>query len=130
MTLNLLFRYPGVYKTGVAVAAVSNQLVYDNIYQERYMGLPQENMEDFVEGSPVTYAKDLEDNLLLIHGTADDNVHYQSAEILINELIKQNKKFQMMSYPNRSHGIKEGENTSRHLYTLITDYIMEHTPVN
>lgn len=130
MTLNLLFRYPGVYKTGVAVAAVSNQLVYDNVYQERYMGLPQENMEDFVEGSPVTFAKDLEDHLLLIHGTADDNVHYQSAEILINELIKQNKKFQMMSYPNRSHGIYEGENTRKHLYTLITDYIMEHTPVN
>jgi dipeptidyl-peptidase-4 len=130
MTLNLLFKFPEIYKTGVAVAAVSDQLVYDNIYQERYMGLPQENMEDFVDGSPVTYAKNLEGNLLLIHGTADDNVHYQSAEILINELIKQNKSFQMMSYPNRSHGIYEGENTRKHLYTLITDYIMEHTPVN
>ena len=130
MTLNLMFRYPEVYKTGIAVAAVSDQLVYDNIYQERYMGLPQENMEDFVEGSPVTYAKNLQGNLLLIHGTADDNVHYQSAEILINELIKQNKKFQMMSYPNRSHGIYEGENTRKHLYNLITDYIMENTPPN
>ena len=130
MTLNLLFKFPEIYKTGVAVAAVSNQLVYDNIYQERYMGLPQENMEDFVDGSPVTYAKNLKGNLLLIHGTADDNVHYQSAELLINELIKQNKKFQMMSYPNRSHGIYEGENTRKHLYTLITDYIMEHTPVD
>ena len=130
MTLNLMFKYPEIYKTGVAVAAVSNQLVYDNIYQERYMGLPQENMQDFIDGSPVTYAKNLEGNLLLIHGTADDNVHYQSAEILINELIKENKKFQMMSYPNRSHGIYEGENTRKHLYTLITDYIMLHTPVN
>ena len=130
MTLNLMFKYPEIYKTGVAVAAVSNQLVYDNIYQERYMGLPQENMQDFIDGSPVTYAKNLEGNLLLIHGTADDNVHYQSAEILINELIKENKKFQMMSYPNRSHGIYEGENTRKHLYTLITDYIMMHTPVN
>ncbi len=130
MTLNLMFKYPEIYKTGVAVAAVSNQLVYDNIYQERYMGLPQENMQDFIDGSPVTYAKNLEGNLLLIHGTADDNVHYQSAEILINELIKENKKFQMMSYPNRSHGIYEGENTRKHLYTLITDYIMTHTPVN
>ncbi len=130
MTLNLMFKYPEIYKTGVAVAAVSNQLVYDNIYQERYMGLPQENMQDFIDGSPVTYAKGLEGNLLLIHGTADDNVHYQSAEILINELIKENKKFQMMSYPNRSHGIYEGDNTRKHLYTLITDYIMEHTPPN
>ena len=129
MTLNLLFKYPEIYKTGVAVAPVSDQLIYDNIYQERYMGLPQENKEDFVNGSPITYAKNLEDNLLLIHGTADDNVHYQSAELLINELIKQNKQFDMMSYPNRSHGIYEGENTSRHLYTLITNYILEKTPV-
>lgn len=130
MTLNLLFRHPEIYKTGVAIAAVSNQLVYDNIYQERYMGLPQENMQDFIDGSPVTYAKNLEGNLLLIHGTADDNVHYQSAEILINELIKEDRKFQMMSYPNRSHGIYEGDNTRKHLFTLITDYIMEHTPTN
>ncbi|WP_276391812.1 S9 family peptidase [Eudoraea chungangensis] len=128
MTLNLLFQYPETYKTGVAMAAVSNQLIYDNIYQERYMGLPQENKEDFIKGSPVTYAKNLEGNLLIIHGTADDNVHYQSAELLINELIKQNKQFQFMAYPNRSHGIREGENTSRHLYTLLTNYIMENTP--
>ncbi len=130
MTLNLMFQFPEIYKTGIAVASVSNQLVYDNIYQERYMGLPQENMEDFVKGSPVTYAKNLEGNLLIIHGTADDNVHYQSAEILINELILQNKQFQMMAYPNRSHSIKEGANTSRHLYTLITDYILDNTPHN
>ncbi|MGB5171187.1 MAG: prolyl oligopeptidase family serine peptidase, partial [Eudoraea sp.] len=130
MTLNLMFQFPEIYKTGIAVASVSNQLVYDNIYQERYMGLPQENMEDFVKGSPVTYAKNLEGNLLIIHGTADDNVHYQSAEILINELILQNKQFQMMAYPNRSHSIKEGTNTSRHLYTLITDYILAKTPHN
>lgn len=130
MTLNLLFRYPETYKTGIAVAAVSNQLVYDNIYQERYMGLPQENIEDFVKGSPVNYAKNLEGNLLIIHGTADDNVHYQSAELLINELILHKKKFQMMAYPNRSHGIYEGENTRHHVFTLITDYLLEHTPPN
>ena len=130
MTLNLLFRYPEIYKTGMAVAAVSNQLVYDNIYQERYMGLPQENMEDFVEGSPITYAKNLKGNLLIVHGTADDNVHYQSAELLINELIKQNKQFQIMPYPNRSHGIFEGSNTRRHLYTLLTNYLHIHTPIN
>ena len=130
MTLNLMFKYPEIYNTGVAVAAVSNQLVYDNIYQERYMGLPQENMEDFVKGSPITYAKNLEGNLLIIHGTADDNVHYQSAELLINELIKENKQFDMMAYPNRSHGIYEGENTRKHLYNLISNYIIEKTPPN
>lgn len=128
MTLNLLFQHPEIYKTGVAMAAVSNQLIYDNIYQERYMGLPQENMEDFIKGSPITYAKNLKGNLLVIHGTGDDNVHYQSAELLINELIKQNKQFRFMPYPNRSHGIRERENTTRHLYTLLTNYILENTP--
>jgi dipeptidyl-peptidase-4 len=130
MTLNLMFQYPDIYKTGIAIAAVSDQLIYDNIYQERYMGLPQENLDDFIKGSPVTHAKNLRGNLLLIHGTADDNVHYQSAEILINELIKQNKQFDLMSYPNRSHGIYEGENTTRHLYTLMTNYLLKHTPPN
>ncbi len=128
MTLNLLFRYPEIYQTGVSVAAVANQLYYDNIYQERYMGLPSENMEDFVEGSPITYAKNLQGNLLYIHGTADDNVHYQNAEALINELVKHNKQFDLMSYPGRSHGIWEGEGTTKHLYTMLTNYFLEHCP--
>jgi len=126
MTLNLMFRYPGLYQTGMAIAAVTNQLYYDNIYQERYMGLPSENLEDFMEGSPIKYAKNLEGNLLLIHGTADDNVHFQNAEALVNELIKHNKQFQYMPYPNRSHSIYEGENTRRHLFTLLTNYLLEH----
>ncbi len=130
MTLNLMFKHPEIYKTGIAVAAVSNQLIYDNIYQERYMGLPQENREDFIKGSPITYAKNLEGNLLIVHGTGDDNVHYQSAEMLINELIKHNKQFQVMPYPNRSHGIREGENTTRHLYTMLTNYLLKNTPPN
>ena len=128
MTLNLLFQYPQLYQTGISVAPVAWQLYYDNIYQERYMGLPQENKEDFVQGSPLTYAKNLEGNLLLIHGTADDNVHYQNAEALINELVKHNKMFSLMSYPNRSHGIYEGANTRRHLYTLMNKYLHEHCP--
>ncbi len=130
MTLGLLFKHPDIYTTGMSVAPVSNQLIYDNIYQERYMGLPQENLEDFMNGSPITYAKNLEGNLLLVHGTNDDNVHYQSAEMLVNELIKENKQFEMMSYPNRSHGIYEGQNTRRHLYTLLTNYLMRNVPVN
>lgn len=127
-TLNLLFQYPELYQTGIAVAAVANQLTYDNIYQERYMGLPQENMRDFLEGSPITHAKNLQGNLLYIHGTGDDNVHYQNAEMLINELIKHNKVFQFMPYPNRSHGIYEGEGTRQHLSTLFTDFLQRHCP--
>lgn len=128
-TLNLMFQFPDVFHTGVSVAPVANQLTYDNIYQERYMGLPQENKEDFVAGSPMTHVKGLKGNLLLIHGTADDNVHYQNSEMLINELIAQNKQFDMMSYPNRSHGIYEGRNTRRHLYTLITNYFLKNLPI-
>lgn len=127
-TLNLMFQYPEIYKTGVAVAAVGNQLTYDNIYQERYMGLPQENREDFVKGSPITYAKNLRGNLLYIHGTGDDNVHYNNNDMLINELVKYNKQFQMMSYPNRTHSISEGAGTSRHLGTLYTNYLKQYCP--
>lgn len=127
-TLNLMFQYPDIYKTGIAVAAVANQLTYDNIYQERFMGLPQENMEDFVKGSPITYAKNLKGNLLYIHGTADDNVHYANAEMLINELVKYNKQFQFMAYPNRTHGISEGEGTFEHLSTLYSDYLRKYCP--
>jgi dipeptidyl-peptidase-4 len=127
-TLNLLFQYPEIYKTGIAIAAVGNQLSYDNLYQERYMGLPQENREDFVAGSPITYAKDLRGNLLYIHGTGDDNVHYQNAERLLNALIKYNKIFQFMAYPNRSHGIFEGEGTQQHLAHLYTDFLRRNCP--
>ena len=110
------------------MAAVPNQLLYDNIYQERYMGLPQENKEPFIMGSPITHAKNLKGNLLLVHGTGDDNVHYQGAEMLINELVKYGKQFQMMSYPNRTHGISEGAGTSAHLSLLFTQYLQEHCP--
>lgn len=127
-TLNLLFQYPKIFKTGIAVAAVGNQLTYDNIYQERFMGLPQENREDFVKGSPITHAKNLVGNLLYIHGTGDDNVHYQNAEMLVNELIKANKVFQFMPYPNRTHSISEGAGTSLHLRTLFTDYLKKNCP--
>ncbi|MBZ5855683.1 S9 family peptidase [Flavihumibacter profundi] len=127
-TLNLMFQYPEIYKTGIAIAAVGNQLTYDNIYQERYMGLPQENREDFVKGSPITYAKNLRGKLLYIHGTGDDNVHYNNAEMLVNELIRYNKQFQMMSYPNRTHSISEGEGTFDHLSTLYTQFLQKNCP--
>ena len=125
-TLNLMFNYPEIFKTGVAIAAVGNQLNYDNIYQERYMGLPQENMEDFVKGSPINNVKGLQGKLLYIHGTGDDNVHYDNAEMLLNELIKNNKQFEFMAYPNRTHSISEGPGTFLHLSTLYTNFIRKN----
>jgi dipeptidyl-peptidase-4 len=128
LLLNLMFQYPDLFKTGIAIAAVGNQLFYDNIYQERYMGLPQENRDDFVNGSPIHYVKGLKGNLLYIHGTGDDNVHFSNAEVLVNELVKYNKQFQYMAYPNRTHNISEGEGTSLHLVTLYTTYLRQHCP--
>ena len=127
-TLNLMFQYPDIYKTGIAVAAVGNQLTYDNIYQERYMGSPLKTKEAYVKGSPITYAKNLKGNLLYIHGTGDDNVHYQNAEMLFNELIKYRKVFQMMAYPNRTHSINEGPGTSEHLALTYTDFLQKNCP--
>lgn len=126
MSLNMIFRYPELYSTAVAIAFVSDQRLYDTIYQERYMGLPEDNEEGYTDGSPITHAHRLEGNLLIVHGTADDNVHYQSFERLLNELVRHNKHFTMMSYPNRTHGISEGENTTRHLFGLLTRYLLEN----
>ena len=128
MTLNAIFRYPDLYKTGMAIAFVSDQRLYDTIYQERFMGLPQDNPEGYKNGSPITFAKNLKGNLLIVHGTGDDNVHYQSFEMLVNELIANGKAFTMMSYPDRSHGISEGPGTTTHLYTLMTTYLNQHMP--
>lgn len=127
-TLHLLFQYPDLFQTGISIAAVGNQLFYDNIYQERYMGIPQENKDDFIKGSPITYAKNLKGNLLYIHGTGDDNVHYSNAEVLVNELIKHGKLFQFMPYPNRTHSISEGQGTFAHLMKLYTAYLKEKCP--
>ncbi len=125
MSLNAIFRYPELYHTAMARSFISNQRFYDTIYQERYMGLPDDNDEGYTNGSPITFAHQLEGNLLLVHGTADDNCHYQSCEALVNELIDHNKQFSMMSYPNRTHSISGG-NTRRHLYGLLTEYLEDH----
>ncbi|MGH2563890.1 MAG: alpha/beta hydrolase family protein, partial [Ginsengibacter sp.] len=127
-TLNLMFQYPDIYKTGISISALDNLLFYDDIYEERYMGLPQENMDDFIKGSPVYYAGNLKGNLLFIHGTGDDNVQYDNAEVLLNELIKYNKTFQFMPYPNRTHSLSEGEGTREHLSTLYTDFLRKNCP--
>ena len=128
MTLNALFRYPDLYRVGISVAPVSNQRYYDTIYQERYMGRPQDNPDGYRDGSPITFAGQLEGDLLLIHGTGDDNVHYQNTEALVDELVRHGKPFQMMAYPNRSHGIGEGRGTRKHLYSLMTRFLREHLP--
>ncbi|GGC65507.1 peptidase S9 [Pedobacter quisquiliarum] len=127
-TLNLMFQYPEIYKTGIAIAAVANQLTYDNVYQERYMGTPLQTKEAYIKGSPISHVQGLKGNLLYIHGTGDDNVHYQNAEMLINELIKQKKAFQMMAYPNRTHSISEGEGTSAHLALTFTNFLKANCP--
>jgi dipeptidyl-peptidase-4 len=129
MTLNALFRYPDLYRAGIALSFVSDQRLYDTIYQERYMGLPGDNAEGYEQGSPITHAAGLEGNVLLIHGTADDNVHYQSAEQLVDRLIGLNKTFTFMMYPDRSHSIDEKPNTKRHLFTLMTNFLHEHLPL-
>ena len=126
MTLNLLFRYAGQYQAGVSIAPVPDQLLYDSIYQERYSGLLSDFADNYKSASPISHAKNLTGKLLLVHGTGDNNVHYQGAERLINELIKHNRQFDFMAYPNRRHGIVESEGTSLHLATLKTNYFVEH----
>lgn len=128
VTLNLMFQYPDIYKTGIAIAAVTDQHFYDNIYTERYMGLPEGNEANYSKASPVTHAKNLKGNLLYIHGTGDDNVHYKNAEVLINELVKYDKMFDLMIYPNRSHDISEGEGTVKHLTDTFIRYIEKNCP--
>ena len=112
----------------MSVAPVTDLHLYDTIYEERYMGLPSTNPEGYKTGSAVNYAEYLEGNLLLVAGTGDDNVHYQNSELVINEMIKHNKQFTMMAYPNRSHSIYEGKGTSLHLWTLLTNYLYQNLP--
>ena len=126
LTLGLMFRYAQQFKVGVSLAPVPDKRLYDSIYQEKYSGLLNENAENYIEFSAITHAAKLEGKLLLIHGTGDDNVHYQGTELLINELIKHNRQFDLMVYPNRRHGIVEGEGTSLHLNTLKMNYFLNH----
>jgi len=126
MTLNMLFRYPDAYQVGVSRAPVTDQRLYDAIYQERYSGLLDEHAEGYVQGSPITHAAGLQGKLLLVHGTGDDNVHYQSSERLIDELVRLNQPFDFLAYPNRRHGIRRGDGTELHLYSTMTRYFDEH----
>ena len=127
-TLNALFRYPDSYHMGMALAPVPDLTLYDTIYQERYSGLLPESAERYKETSAITHAENLKGDLLLVHGTGDDNVHFQGSERLVNELIKHGKQFEFFAYPNRSHGIYEGEGTTLHLRTMMTEFVKENLP--
>ena len=127
-TLNLIFRSPDLYKVGMAVAPVPDQRLYDSIYQERYMGLPKDNVEGYKQGSAINFAAGLKGHLLIVHGSGDDNVHYQGTELLVNRLIELGKPFDFMTYPDRTHSISEGPGTSAHLYHLLARYLTEHLP--
>ena len=124
MSSNCLFQAPNVFKTAVAVAPVTSWRFYDTVYTERFMTTPQENPTGYDNNSPITHAKNLKGNYLLIHGTADDNVHVQNAMVLINELVNQNKNFDWLIYPDKNHGIYGGK-TREQLYNKITNYILE-----
>jgi dipeptidyl-peptidase-4 len=126
MTLNAMFRYPQLYAVGIAIASPTDQRLYNAIYQERYMGLPQDNVEGYRDGSPINVAQGLAGKLLLVHGTGDDNVHYQNMEQLVDRLIQLGKPFSMMAYPDRGHGISEKPGTRLHLQTMMTDYLDTH----
>jgi dipeptidyl-peptidase-4 len=126
MTLNAMLKHPDLYHAGIAVAAVPNMRLYDTIYQERYMGLPDDNIDGYRNGSPLHFAHQLEGKLLLVHGTGDDNVHYQGFEALIDRLVHHRKPFEMLVYPNRSHGIGEGQNTTLHLREAMLDFWRRH----
>lgn len=113
------------FKTAIAVAPVTSWRYYDTIYTERYVKRPQENADGYDSYSPITHVDKLKGNLLVVHGTGDDNVHYQNAVHLIDALIDSNKQFSTFYYPNRAHGISGG-NTRLHLYTMLTNFIINN----
>ena len=127
-TLQALFRYPDVYQVGMSVAPVPDETLYDTIYQERYSGLLPAMADAYRQASAITHADGLKGRLLIVHGTGDDNVHFQGTERLVNRLIELGKSFDFMAYPNRSHCICEGQGTTHHVYSLLTRYLMEHLP--
>jgi dipeptidyl-peptidase-4 len=114
-----------VFKAAISVAPVTNWRYYDNIYTERYMRTPQENAKGYDDNSPENMVSLLKGKLLLIHGTGDDNVHFQNSMMLTNALINANKEFDSEYYPDKAHGISGG-NTRYHLYNRMTDFILKN----
>ncbi|PID92061.1 MAG: S9 family peptidase [Bacteroidetes bacterium] len=125
LTSLCMTRGQGTFRMGIAVAPVTTWRYYDTIYTERFMRSPQENPKGYDENSPLNYADQLQGHFLLIHGSADDNVHYQNSMDFVEALVQAGKQFEMQIYPNKNHGIRGG-NTSYHLYTRMTDFILEN----
>jgi dipeptidyl-peptidase-4 len=113
------------FKAGIAVAPVTNWRFYDTIYTERYLQRPQDNPSGYDDNSPIHFADKLKGSYLIVHGTADDNVHFQNAMEMVDALIKNNKQFEQFFYPNRNHGIYGGV-TRLHLYTKLTNFILNN----
>jgi dipeptidyl-peptidase-4 len=126
MTLSCMTIGAEYFKMGVAVAPVTNWKYYDNIYTERFMMTPKENPKGYESNSPINHASELTGKLLIIHGMADDNVHTQNSYDFITALVAANKQFDMQFYPNSNHGIYAGKNTSFHLYTRMTEFILKN----
>ena len=126
MTLSCMTIGADYFKMGVAVAPVTNWKYYDNIYTERFMQTPKENPEGYESNSPINHAAELKGKLLLIHGMCDDNVHTQNSYDFITALVAANKQFEMQFYPNSNHGIYAGKNTTFHLYTRMTEFILKN----
>ncbi len=114
------------FKAGISVAPVTTWRYYDNIYTERFMRKPQENPDGYDQNSPINHVDKLKGKLLLVHGMADDNVHMQNAVDLVSALVSANKDFDMFFYPNSNHGIYTGRNTVLHLYTRMSEFILEN----
>lgn len=125
MATSCIAKGADVFSTAVAVAPVTNWRYYDNIYTERYMRTPQENADGYDQNSPINHVEKIKGNYLLVHGSADDNVHFQNSMELVTALIKANVQFDMMVYPNKNHSIYGG-NTRYHLFTKITNFLEEH----
>ena len=125
MSANCLFQAPDVFEMAIAVAPVTSWRFYDSIYTERYMQTPQENASGYDENSPNSHVDGLKGKFLLVHGSADDNVHVQNSMRLVEALVQANKQFDWRIYPDKNHGIYGG-NTRLHLYTLMTDYIKKN----
>ncbi|HET9513421.1 MAG TPA: S9 family peptidase [Gemmatimonadales bacterium] len=123
MSLNVLFQHPDLYRTAIAVSPVTHWALYDNVYTERFNGLIDRNREGYDRGSPISYVSGKRGDLLLVHGGGDDNVHFQNSEILINALVAANQPFELMMYPNRTHCICQGKNTSAHLFEMMTRFL-------
>jgi len=123
MSLNALFQHPELYRTAIAVSPVTHWALYDNVYTERFNGLITDNRAGYDRGSPLSYVKGKRGDLLLVHGSGDDNVHYQNSQMLINALVAANQQFELMEYPNRTHCICQGQGTTVHLFELMTRFL-------